>query len=92
MEEQQVGYEVDDWERERRAQEWDDRLNRTQARYDDNHRSAVGTTIRCAYCGRRLLKKSYQTQFCSNSGQGNCKDTYWNMRNERGRRRQRRRR
>lgn len=53
-----------------------------QRRYIDNQRSAVGTTIRCAACRRRILKKSYQTQFCSNKGAGNCKDKYWNVANE----------
>lgn len=53
-------------------------LNKKEARYFDNKRSQVGTTIRCANCGKRILKKSYQTQFCSNKGRRNCKDTYWN--------------
>lgn len=53
-------------------------LNNMERRYYDNKRSEVGTTIRCACCGRRLLKKSYQTQFCSNKGKSNCKDKYWN--------------
>ena len=55
-----------------------DGLTKKEARYYDNKRSEVGTTIRCANCGKRILKKSYQTQFCSNKGRGNCKDTYWN--------------
>jgi len=84
--------EGEEFDRECREAEWDERLARTQSRYDDNKRSDIGTTIRCATCGRRIKKKSYQTQFCSNRGRGNCKDTFWNMRNGRGLRTQRRRR
>ena len=53
-------------------------VDNMQARYRDNKRSEVGTTIRCAGCKKRILKKSYQTQFCSNKGPNNCKDNYWN--------------
>ncbi|WP_186297663.1 hypothetical protein [Sedimenticola selenatireducens] len=70
------GAERDMRELEQRA--YYDGLNKKEARYRDNKRSEIGTTIRCANCGGRILKKSYQTQFCSNSGKGNCKDTYWN--------------
>lgn len=51
---------------------------RLLSRHTDNKRSQVGTTIRCAFCGKRIIKKSYQTQFCSNKGKSNCKDLYWN--------------
>ena len=53
-------------------------IDKMRSRYQDNKTSQLGTTIRCACCTKRILKKSYQTQFCSNKGQGNCKDTYWN--------------
>ena len=55
-----------------------DDLNKKRSRYYDNKRSQVGTTIRCANCGRRILKRSRNTQFCSSKGKRNCKDTYWN--------------
>ena len=49
-----------------------------QARYKDNASSQILTTIRCATCGKRIIKTNYQTQFCCNKGSGNCKDRYWN--------------
>lgn len=49
-----------------------------QERYVANKSARVNTSIGCAGCGKRMLKSSYQTRFCSNSGVGNCKDTYWN--------------
>jgi len=64
--------------REYDQQEYYKGLSKKEARYHDNKRSGVGTTIRCANCGKRILKKSHQTQFCRNKGKGNCKDTYWN--------------
>ena len=53
-------------------------LNEMQKRYADNKHSDIGTTIRCAYCAKRIIKQSQQHQFCSNKGAGNCKDAYWN--------------
>jgi hypothetical protein len=53
-------------------------IDKMKARYRDNKRSQVGTTIRCTACNKRILKSNYQTQFCSNKGKGNCKDKYWN--------------
>ena len=53
-------------------------IENKKARYADNKSSQVGTTIRCANCSNRIVKKSYQTQFCSNKGRNNCKDSYWN--------------
>ena len=77
LESQSDGGAADDM-RERDQQAYYDGLTKKEARYCDNKRSEVGATIRCASCGKRILKKSYQTQFCSNKGRGNCKDTYWN--------------
>jgi hypothetical protein len=51
-------------------------------RYKENKNSNIGTTIKCAWCGKRIIKKSYQTQFCSNKGKNNCKDKYHNNTNE----------
>lgn len=67
-----------DHDAERRLFEYDKRVNEMIDRYADNKRSSVGTTIRCACCGKRILKSNYQTQFCRNKGSSNCKDAYWN--------------
>ena len=53
-------------------------LAEMESRYKDNTTSKLRTTIRCACCGKRIIKANYQTQFCSNKGVGNCKDKYWN--------------
>jgi len=43
----------------------------------------VGSVISCACgCNRTFVKKSYQSKFFRNKGQGNCKDTYWNFTND----------
>ena len=47
-------------------------------RYKLNAQVKVGNKIKCACCGRTTLKKSYQSQFCSNKGPRNCKDYFWN--------------
>lgn len=73
-----AGDEADDWCREQDEQDYLDHVEGMKARYRDNKRSEVGATIRCACCKKRIVKKSYQTQFCSNKGKGNCKDAYWN--------------
>ena len=71
-----------DYMRECEQEEYCNHINAIQRRYNDNKRAEIGTTIRCACCARRILKKSYQTQFCSNKGKGNCKDTYHNNVND----------
>lgn len=38
----------------------------------------VGSTVKCAACGKKFVKHSYQQVFCSNKGPRNCKDRYWN--------------
>lgn len=80
-----LGQEAEDNAREERQNQYYDKIYKMQARYDDNKRSATGTTIRCAYCGSRILKNNYQTQFCSNKGKGNHKDLYWNNVNDKRR-------
>lgn len=47
-------------------------------RYNNNSKSKVGSMITCPCCGQSIKKISYQKQFCSNNGSGNCKDVYWN--------------
>jgi len=69
------GEEADEWCRE---QEYEVKVETMRDRYDANKEAKTGTTIACACCGKSIKKKSYQTQFCSNKGRGNCKDTYWN--------------
>lgn len=66
-------------------------VNAAAYRHGINKKAKVGVTIHCAWCGTPIKKKSYQTQFCSNKGKGNCKDKFWNnidpSRGERKRRR-----
>lgn len=59
------------------------RVNSTmKSRYDVNKAAKTGTMITCAGCAKSMLKKSYQSQFCRNKGQNNCKDRYWNNASE----------
>ena len=74
----QSDYGAGDHIRERDDQFYFDEIEDKKKQYKDNKQSQIGTPIRCANCSKRILKKSYQTQFCSNKGQGNCKDAYWN--------------
>lgn len=53
-------------------------INNKKARYKVNKEAKTGSFISCASCGKKIIKKSYQTQFCSNKGMRNCKDRYWN--------------
>ena len=53
-------------------------ISKMEQRYRQNSEAEVGCTINCAFCNKIILKKSYQTKFCSNKGEGNCKDKYWN--------------
>lgn len=76
-----------DYMREIEREEYFSAASIRRGRYEDNKRSDVGTTIRCAGCGKRIVKSSYQTQFCSNKGRGNCKDAYWNKASETRRKR-----
>lgn len=68
--------------REHEQEQYCKSLDAMQRRYNDNKRAAVCTIIQCACCARKIIKKSYQTQFCSNKGKGNCKDTYHNNVND----------
>ena len=49
-----------------------------KARYEANKMVKVGDKICCASCSKKVVKKSYQSQFCSNKGKDNCKDYFWN--------------
>ncbi len=53
------------------------------ARYKANKEAKVGTMIRCANCGARIVKTTYHKQFCTNGKtkkdrKSSCKDRYWN--------------
>lgn len=74
----QAEEQYEEEQREIRQEKYFKKLSDMKGRYEDNKKSAIGTTIRCAGCGRQIVKRSYQTQFCSNKGFGNCKDKYWN--------------
>ena len=73
---------AEDFFREMNEQHYQNHINEMLARYRDNKRADIGTTIECPCCAKKIIKKSYQTQFCSNKGKGNCKDTYWNNVND----------
>lgn len=44
----------------------------------------IGRGIPCAYCGETFRKKTQAHAFCSNNGAGNCKDAFWQMKDEYG--------
>lgn len=50
--------------------------------YDAARKAKKGETCICPSCEKRFVKKSYQQAFCSNKGQGNCKDYFWNRADE----------
>ncbi len=61
------GYKVDHvWE------------SQAMSRYNNNKTKKVNDKMVCACCNKNMIKKSYQSQFCSNKGKGNCKDMFWN--------------
>ena len=68
---------------------FDDEIEFMWERYESNKRAKVGATISCACCDKWMIKKSYQSQFCSNKGRGNCKDMFWNVATEERRERTR---
>ena len=43
-------------------------------RYVIAESTVVGNTFLCAYCGKTIVKRTYQQKFCNNK----CKDKYWN--------------
>lgn len=63
------------------------KINLYLSRYKFNKTRKVGQQIICPTCGKEHLKKSYQTQFCSNKGKKNCKDRYHNLVNNKRRER-----
>lgn len=77
---------VDDYEMDDPTRDYDKEVEiecrRTvhlrRERYEHNKEVEVGGDIHCANCGKAMVKNTYQTQFCSNKGKGNCKDIFWN--------------
>lgn len=59
-----------------------DKINIYLSRYNFNKGRKVGQQIICPTCGKEHVKKSYQSQFCSNKGKKNCKDRYNNLVND----------
>ena len=82
-----IGFQAEDDYSDHQQEQYFKRLIEMEIRYNDNANSSLGTTIRCACCGKRILKRNYQTQFCTNKGAGNCKDEYWNNVSEKRRKR-----
>lgn len=51
-------------------------------RYNDAKNAETGTTIRCPFCNKAIVKSTYNKVFCSNGRtrkNKNCKDGYWNF-------------
>lgn len=65
----------------RLREDYDNEKKAKLLRHKENKLRDVGSSICCANCGKVIVKKDYQTQYCSNKGSGNCKDSYWNVMN-----------
>lgn len=87
LSEQGAGEEADDWCREQDEIELYEDISKKNDLYRDAKRAQVGATIRCPFCRKLFVKKSYQTTFCSNKGKNNCKDKYHNFTNDKRRER-----
>ena len=48
-------------------------------RQETNKNATIGSEISCVTCSKKIVKKSYQTQYCRNKGKGNCKDKFHNI-------------
>lgn len=70
------------------TEEYERWLDEMYQRYYENKNIPTGNKIKCACCGKTIIKHNYQTQFCSNKGSGNCKDRFWNNIDEQRRNRQ----
>ena len=51
-----------------------DREYSMMVRYEDAGKSETGTTIKCAACGKKIIKSTYHRKFCDDK----CKNYYWN--------------
>lgn len=82
-----ISYEAEEDYLEEQQNRYFENIYQMEIRYKDNANSNIGTTIRCACCGKKIIKKNYNTQFCKNKGANNCKDNYWNNVSDKRRRR-----
>jgi hypothetical protein len=64
---------------ERFKEQLNEKISVYENRHAFNKKQKVGDAIICCSCGKEMVKKSYQSQFCSNKGRGNCKDKYHNL-------------
>lgn len=55
-------------------------------RYFKSESAEIGATIECAYCGKLIVKKTYNRRHCNSL----CKDKYWNNVDEKRRSRAKR--
>ena len=80
-----AAWEGDDENRERELSSGQRaRKQSAQIRYDVAKAAKTGQKVACGYCSRAFVKASYQQAFCCNKGSGNCKDSFHNMMNPRG--------
>lgn len=73
-----------DWEAEQQEMDafydgFEENVKQMAKRYVSNKMVPVGSPMSCACCDTPMIKRSYQSQYCSNKGQANCKDRFWNM-------------
>lgn len=64
-----------------RGQAYYDKLHRAEKLYKIAKDAETGCTIKCPWCEKLIVKKTYHKIFCSNQkthGKNNCKDKYWN--------------
>lgn len=84
-----MGYGMDeDWSdladeevQHEESQAYFDKLSRAESLYKKAKQAETGCTIKCPWCEKLILKKTYHKIFCSNQkthGKNNCKDKYWN--------------
>ncbi|UOX38449.1 hypothetical protein VpasPP24_109 [Vibrio phage Vpas_PP24] len=50
-----------------------------RATYTTSRNAQAGAKVPCPVCSKELVKTSHQQSFCSNSGQGNCKDIFFSI-------------
>lgn len=63
------------------SQAYLDKLSRAESLYKKATQAETGCTIKCPWCEKLILKRTYHKIFCSNQkthGKNNCKDKYWN--------------
>ena len=63
-------------ERERAEEELANTIAIMKQRYRFAESAPTGATIRCPYCNAYIIKNTYQKKFCKGK---KCKDSYWNL-------------